>query len=398
MWCSQMSRILVLTTTYPNAENDWTGAFIRNLVVAIKNRGFDIEVLAPADGTYHGCRLIDGFPVFRFGYFLPRSLERLTKGAGGIPENINKSALAKIQIIPMMAIFVLRAIMASRRCDLIYANWIGAGLAGAIASCISRKPLVVSFRGDDGYLARDKLMWKLAAKCVIHQSSHLTAVSNELLDIMRGLGADSESLSVPRFGVDTSVFFPANEDSYRGDSVRIIFVGSLIPKKGLQDLICALSSPEMSNVRLVILGDGYFGAELQKLAEEKLENEQVEWKGIIPPVDVARIMRESDFLVITSYTEGSPNVIKEAMATGLPVIGTRIGGIPDLVSNNETGLLYDAGDIKSLRECIRIMAKDRETRLKMGRLARKKLDELGLSWDLAAEDFDSIFSKATEIQ
>ncbi len=99
-----MTRILVLSTTYPNSESDWTGVFIRSLVRAIHDRGFDLEVLAPSDGAYYGRRFLDGIPVSKFGYFWPHSLERLTRGAGGIPENIAKSFLARIQIIPMMAV------------------------------------------------------------------------------------------------------------------------------------------------------------------------------------------------------------------------------------------------------------------------------------------------------
>ena len=391
-----MTRILVLTTTYPNNESDWTGAFIHSLVRAIHDRGFDLEVLAPSDGTYYGCRSLDGIPVHRFGYFLPHSLERLTKGAGGIPENIATSVLARIQIVPMMAVFILRTILAVWRSDLIYANWIGAGFVGAIASRFSGKPLVVSFRGDDGYLARDRPIWKLVTKWVIGQSSHVTAVSNELSDIMKDLGADTSRLSVPRFGVDTSLFFPGNKNPAERFPLVMIFVGSLIPKKGLQDLIEALATPDLGDVHLVVVGDGYFACELKSLAQDKLQKDQVFWRGIAPPVEVAKLMRDADFLVLPSYTEGSPNVIKEAMASALPVIGTRVGGIPDLVTEGKTGLLYNPGDIESLRQCIRIMLKDGGTRLKMGWSATKKLDDSGLNWESTARDFESIFSRALE--
>ncbi len=391
-----MTRILVLTTTYPSGESDWTGAFIRSLVRAIRDRGFDLEVLAPSDGTYYGRRLLDGIPVSRFGYFWPHSLERLTRGAGGIPENIAKSFLARIQIIPMMAVFILKTIFAVRRSDLIYANWIGASLVGAIASLLSGKPLVVSFRGDDGYLARDRPLWKMVTRWVIRRSSHITAVSHELLDILKDLGAEPSRLSVPRFGVDTALFFPGSKNPVDRDQLQMIFVGSLIPKKGLQDLIEALAAPDLRHVSLTVVGDGYFAPELKSLAQKKLRPGQVIWLGIAAPVEVAKLMRAADFLVLPSYTEGSPNVIKEAMATALPVIGTRVGGIPELVSHGETGLLYSVGDTESLRECIRIMAKDIESRQKMGWLAKEKLDSAGLNWESTALDFELIFLRALE--
>ena len=161
------AKILVLTTTYPANETDWSGAFIHSLVLAIQRRGFEVEVIAPSNGQSYGPQFIDGVHVSRFAYFWPRSLERLTRGAGGIPENMSKSILAKLQIVPMMVIFVLKTLTAVRRFDIIYANWIGAGLVGALVSRISGKPMVVSFRGDDGYLARDNRLWRMFTKWVV---------------------------------------------------------------------------------------------------------------------------------------------------------------------------------------------------------------------------------------
>ncbi len=389
------AKILVLTTTYPANETDWSGAFIHSLVLAIHRRGFEVEVIAPSNGQSYGSQLIDGVHVSRFGYFWPRSMERLTRGAGGIPENISKSILAKLQIAPMMVIFVLRTLNAVRRFDIIYANWIGAGLVGALVSRISGKPMVVSFRGDDGYLARDNRLWRMFTKWVVQQSSFVTTVSSELLKIMKDLGADPSRLTLPRFGVDTKVFCPAQRTENSDGRVRIIFVGSLIPKKGLQDLISAMGNLEFIDTSLTIVGDGYYAENLKNLAREKLNHCDIFWKGITPPREVAELMRQSDILVLPSYTEGSPNVVKEAMATGLPVIGTRVGGVPDLVSHGENGLLYEPGNVEALRECLLKLVKDENMRVEMGRLSKRKLDQGGLNWETTAEDFESIFLHVT---
>ncbi len=301
-------KILVLTTTYPVNETDWAGAFIHNLVLALRRRGFELEVIAPSNGEGYGSQFIDGVRVTRFGYFWPRSLERLTKGAGGIPENMSRDFLARIQVIPMMAIFFLKSLLRSGRVDAIYSNWMGAGLVGSIVSRISGKPMVVSFRGDDGYLARDNRLWRIFTKFVVRQAYFVTAVNSELLEIMRGLGANPSKLGIPRFGVDTSVFFPGTENGNPGAQVRIIFVGSLIPKKGLQDLINALADPGFRGISLTIVGDGYYSEYLKALAKEKLGHCKVEWKGLTAPKEVAKLMRQSDILVLPSYTEGSPNV------------------------------------------------------------------------------------------
>ncbi len=388
-----MSRcgILVLTTTYPSHQGDWQGAFIHSLILAIRRKGFEVTVLAPSNGERYGNHTLDGVQVMRFGYFWPRSLERLTIGAGGIPENISKSFLAKFQIIPMTLLFIVRALILSKKADIIYSNWIGAGFVGAVAGTITGKPMVVSFRGDDGYLARDRTLWRLATKWVIKKSAYVTAVSSELINIMKGLGADPQRLSTPRFGVDSEIFYPNCEVRQNRGKLKIIFVGSLIPKKGLQDLIEAMTSPQFANTELIIVGDGYYGPELKKLANRKLNGRCVEWMGIVPPVKVGEVLRESDILVLPSYTEGSPNVIKEAMATALPVIGARVGGVPELVDHGRTGFLYEPGAIEELRDYLGKLVEDKDMRLQMGISSRRKLNEAGLDWDSTAEDFEKIF-------
>ncbi len=120
-------RILVLTTSYPSDHADPSGIFIAKLIAALHRRGYDLKVVAPSNGVFHGRRLLDDIETVRFAYFFPRSLERLCAGAGGIPENMTKSLLARLQVFPMMLAFLFRTLLEARGCDLIYANWLGAG-------------------------------------------------------------------------------------------------------------------------------------------------------------------------------------------------------------------------------------------------------------------------------
>jgi glycosyltransferase involved in cell wall biosynthesis len=109
---------------------------------------------------------------------------------------------------------------------------------------------------------------------------------------------------------------------------------------------------------------------------------------------VAEIMRSMDLLCLPSYMEGRPNVVNEAMASGLPVIATRIGGIPDMVREGETALLFDPGDVEGLRGCLRMLVNDPNLRKRMGRAGHEFVVQTGVSWDATAEEFDEIFSRA----
>ncbi len=388
------AEVLVLTTSYPSHEEDPSGVFISKLLAAIHRRGYSIKVVAPSDGTFYGHRKIGGIETVRFGYFWPRSLERLTRGAGGIPENMNHSLLARLQLFPMMVGFFFVSVAQSRGADIVYANWLGAGIIGALVNLFTRKPLVVSFRGDDGYLARDRFIWRRLTRWVVARASVVAPVSGELLDIIRALGVPEKKCHLPRFGVDTDMFHPLDSKSEggRGLEVRLLFVGSLIVRKGLHDLLEALDDPALENVRLTVVGEGLYGPQLLNMCEKLGLESRTDWKGILPPAEVAALMRTSDILCLPSYMEGRPNAVNEAMASGLPVITTRVGGIPDMVEENKTALLFEAGNVQQLRQCLIQLVSNPELRQTMGAAGRDFLVKTGVSWDSTAEEFDSIFN------
>src|SRR5271157_1629571 len=386
-------RVLVLTTSYPSDDQDPSGIFIAKLLRAIKERGYSIKVVAPSNGSFYGRRLLDGIEMVRFGYFRPRSLEKLTRGAGGIPENMAATLLARFQLFPMMLAFLYIALREVRGSDVVYANWLGAGIIGALVNLFTRKPLIVTFRGDDGYLARDRLFWRVLTKWVARRSTIVAPVSGELMKIMLELGLPQEKCHLPQFGVDTATFHPAEGMRTPGEEVRLLFVGSLIPRKGLHDLLEALGDPRLKGVRLIVVGDGALAPKLMALCESLGLKDQTEWMGTVPPAEVARLMRSSDLLCLPSYMEGRPNVVNEAMASALPVIATRIGGIPDMVEEGKTAFLHDPGNAEELRGHIQTLVADAELRNKMGKAGHDFLIKSGVSWDSTAEEFDLLFSR-----
>jgi glycosyltransferase involved in cell wall biosynthesis len=393
---AMVRRVLVLTTSYPSDERDPSGIFIAKLLAAIRRRGYAITVVAPSNGVFHGRRVLDGIETVRFGYFWPRSLEKLTKGGGGIPENMAESLLARIQVVPMMLAFVLVTLREMRHADMVYANWLGAGIVGAVANLFTGKPLVVSFRGDDGYLARDRRVWRVLTRWVTDRASMIAPVSGELMHIIRQLGVPETKCHLPRFGVDTDMFHPAPAVAQaEGEEIRLLFVGSLIKRKGLHDLLEALSDQALSQVRLTVVGEGPHAVTLAETADRLGLKGRIAWKGTLPPAEVARLMRSADMLCLPSYMEGRPNVVNEAMASGLPVIVTRIGGVPDMVREGETALLFEPGDVEGLRECLRRLTASRDLREKMGKAGYDFLMRAGVSWDATAEEFDAIFCRVS---
>jgi glycosyltransferase involved in cell wall biosynthesis len=104
--------------------------------------------------------------------------------------------------------------------------------------------------------------------------------------------------------------------------------------------------------RLVLIGEGGERARLERLVRETDLSASVQFLGALPQAAVAEWLAASDLLCLPSHAEGSPNVIVEALASGVPVVASRVGGIPDLVQDGVTGLLTAPGDAPALARAL----------------------------------------------
>lgn len=158
-------------------------------------------------------------------------------------------------------------------------------------------------------------------------------------------------LRIVRCGLDPSRY-EARERSDRGQ--HILFVGRLVPVKGVSLLLDAFARVAQIHVdaRLTIIGDGVERANLEGRCRGLGISSRVDFKGYLNQQEVAEQLRNADLFVLPSYAEGLPVVLMEAMATGVPVIATRIAGIPELVQDGVTGRLVNAGDLERLVQSI----------------------------------------------
>lgn len=159
------------------------------------------------------------------------------------------------------------------------------------------------------------------------------------------------------------------------DTVSILFVGNLIPHKGLQLAIEALSMSPSQPWRLLVVGSGPDEANAKLLAMRRGVADRVTFLGRRDAGEVERIVGACDVLVLPSSVEGLPYVILEAMACGKPVVSTRAYGIPEAVVDGETGLLVAPGDAGELGRALRAVIADRALRERMGRAGRARFEE-----------------------
>jgi glycosyltransferase involved in cell wall biosynthesis len=263
-----------------------------------------------------------------------------------------------------------------------------AGILGRLAAWIARVPVVIHtphghvFYGHFGRsLSRMFLqMEKLLGRITHHQIALTPEEGNDYLNL--GV-TKSNKISVIHSGVDLNCFKGSgaasnprrNELAIPPDSLVVGYVGWLIPIKGVTYLVQAMADviQRHPNSLLVLVGKGD-----EKGMEEIKLKEQVENLGLADNVrflgwrsDVDAIMGSFDIFVLPSLNEGMGRVLVEAMAAGLPIVASRVGGIPDLVKDGENGLLVPPADASALGKVISDILTDKEKRNRMGAAGKK---------------------------
>lgn len=209
----------------------------------------------------------------------------------------------------------------------------------------------------------------------------LLRVSDRLSDRIvincEAVGRDLERRGVPRDrlylcynGVDTSRFYPGRGGRPLAGAGLVIGVAAgLRPEKGIDLLIRAFAAiaPDSRNMKLLILGDGPLRDELAHLSDSLGVRGQVIFQAGAP--DVENWLCGVDIFVLPSHSESFSNALLEAMACGCCVIGSRIGGTPELIAEGQSGLLFAPGDVDDLARKLRLAIQDRSLRERLGAAA-----------------------------
>jgi glycosyltransferase involved in cell wall biosynthesis len=188
------------------------------------------------------------------------------------------------------------------------------------------------------------------------------------------LGAQARRLCLLPNVVDIDHFKFVNRPE--GNSIRLLAVGRLVEQKKLDlflKTVASLRHRSQIAIKASIFGEGPYRPQLERQAQELgLLPDVLEFRGVVP--DMAPIYKEADILVLTSDWEGTPNVVLEAMASGLAVVARRIGGVPEIIRHGETGFLADPADESALTNSLLTLVNDSSLRLKMGRRAAEHIN------------------------
>jgi glycosyltransferase involved in cell wall biosynthesis len=183
-----------------------------------------------------------------------------------------------------------------------------------------------------------------------------------------------DRLHIVHCGVDPQGYEPV---THEGEGKRLLFVGRLAKVKGLVVLLEALAAmhARRPDLRLALIGDGPDRSRLERSAVDLGVKQQVQFLGYKSHEEVQAELRKADVFVMASFAEGVPVVLMEAMATGLPVVATRVAGVPELVDDGVSGFITPPGNPDKLAEKIEGLIADHALRTKFGRVGREKVEQ-----------------------
>ncbi|HMS40965.1 MAG TPA: glycosyltransferase family 4 protein [Pyrinomonadaceae bacterium] len=198
----------------------------------------------------------------------------------------------------------------------------------------------------------------------------LIAVSNESARQLREITPNAKISIIPN-AIDVTDFDFKTEKKSE-NFVRLLFVGAIGKLKGERDLIKALTILRDKNLNLKVSFLGYGAESLKSYCDELKITDFIEFLGAVSLKERLGFFEKADIFVLPTYAEAMPMSVIEAMAAGLPVISTNVGGIPELVEDGENGFLFECGDVSVLAEKILLLAEDKNLRQKFGKKAREK--------------------------
>jgi glycosyltransferase involved in cell wall biosynthesis len=201
------------------------------------------------------------------------------------------------------------------------------------------------------------------------------AGNQEAGEVLRRKGYGGEITVIPQFGVDPAIFTPVVSDDTQVGPLRIGYAGGLLPEKGV-DLLLRACAGLRGPWQLHLAGVGPEEHKLHTLAQELGVGGQVQWHGALSSTTMPAFYQPLDIFVLPSRTTPSwkeqfGRVLVEAMACGVPVIGSDCGEIPQVIGG--AGLIFSEGDVTMLQEQLQWLADSRQERVSLGEAGRQRV-------------------------
>ncbi len=401
---------LILATTFPRWENDKHPKFIFELSKELEKNGIEVTVLAPHDAGAKRREEIDGISIRRFPYFIPYRFQKLAYGSGILP-TIKSNPLTLFLIPFFLASLIIHAgfILIKDDIQVVNSHWVVPN--GIVASLLSKVFGVqhVSTLHAGGVLGLKNIPGNSVIATAVNQysdgimpvSSH---ISEKFFQMIPSGISTNQKIHIQPMGAHTSDFDIDSKSKIReargaDDKIIALYVGRLAEKKGITHLLDATSElvEDYDNFKLVVVGRGVLKEDLKVYTSQQNLKDYVEFTGWVSEEELHNRYVMADFVVVPSIetnsgdTEGMPTVISEAFAAGNPVIGTNVGGIPDVVNDGENGYVVPQKDSLALAQTMRKLIEDGNRREVLSEGALTTAEKL--DWEPCGEAYANLFTE-----
>lgn len=249
---------------------------------------------------------------------------------------------------------------------------------GFLASFVMHPRKILSVWGDDVIeFPKRNFVYRAFIKRSISGAYHITATSHFLKDIVISYSRPAKDITVVPFGIDLNRLSPVTRTS--NQMVRIGIVKWLTYKYGIDILIKAFDKIVKAGYKaeLIIAGRGASEDDFKRLVAESGLHDKVVFHGYVKPSELQSFLAAIDIFAMPSITDGESFGVAalEASATCLPVIATRVGGVPEVVKDGETGILVERSNISQLAEALIKLIENPELRLRMGLAGRAYVEQ-----------------------
>jgi len=356
-------RILHVVTAFPRTRDDVISPWLVEMLKRLQARGHVVEVLTSAYKGGGGNEFA-GIPVHRFRYFFARG-EDLTHDEG-VADRMQRSLRHKI----LPAFYVLAGLWAtwrltrSRHYDIVHVHWpVPHALFGWVARVAGGARVVSTWYGIELRWVKSSLPFlKGFVRWALRMADQTVAISSATAREMASIAP------VPVRVIPYSIGFPEITAPRRPSPdgrFTILFVGGLVERKGVTHLVEAVRRlPPDIRARLIAVGEGPDLATLEAQARAGGIADRVEFRGQVPDAALHEAYGSADVFVLPAVmdergdTEGLGVVLVEAMNYRIPVIGSSLGGITDIILHEQSGLLVPAADPAALAAALERIARE----------------------------------------
>jgi glycosyltransferase involved in cell wall biosynthesis len=340
-------KLLIITQSFIKYRGDILSKHIFVAAKLLVKSGWKVSVVAPHEKRLARQEGIEGVQIFRFRYFLEK-WERLAY-TGRMQELVGKNPFNLLIIFPLFLwFFFLEASRLAKKTDpgCLHAHWwIPTGLLGCVISRLRRLPLLVTLHGTDVGLINKNLLFAFLARWVFKHATGITVVSNFIKSQLVGkLGVPPEKIFVLPMPIDTEKIYKKKVPP--SERRMILCVARLTKQKNLGTLVRAFHEvyQKHKDIELVIIGEGPEKDNLLDLIRKLDLEDSVFVYGLIRQEELNDYYNKSEMVVLPSIDEGFGLVLVEEQWVKKPVIGANSGGIPDIIEDGKSGILFTRQD------------------------------------------------------